>query len=256
METFKLWENTPGMCVEEPVITYYKPEKKTKEYSVVILPGGGYACRADHEGVGYAEFLNSYGITAFVVDYRVSPHRFPLPLLDARRAMRFVRKNAEKFDVDPGKTAIMGSSAGGHLAAMLSTYTDGIEFEGADDTDGFPFVPNAQILCYPVICPPSAGDISHFGSYENLLGKDNLSFAGNVSPCANVTNDTPKAFIWHTANDECVNVLNSIYYAEALKKHDVPFEMHIFPNGHHGLGVAASDPHVAQWTKLLVNWLS
>ena len=119
--------------------------------AIVICPGGAYRLRVAHEGKNYAEFLTEHGYTSFVLDYRVAPHKFPLPLLDARRAIRFVRFYADKYGIDKNKIAIMGSSAGRHLAAMTATYYEPIEFENIDEIDKEDFIPNAQILCYPVI---------------------------------------------------------------------------------------------------------
>ena len=150
-EIINLWETPPGMCEEKPKLTVYLPESKTSMGAVIICPGGAYVGRATHEGKDYAEFLAEYGYTSFVLDYRVTPHKFPLPLLDARRAIRLVRFYADKYEIDKNKIAIMGSSAGGHLAAMTSTYYEPIEFENIDEIDKEDFIPNAQILCYPVI---------------------------------------------------------------------------------------------------------
>ena len=134
-ERCKMWENTPGMNEEIPVIEYYKPENMISDAAVIIFPGGGYLRRAKHEGEGYAKFLNEHGISAFVVQYRVSPHRFPLELLDARRSVRYVRYYADKFGIDKNKICVMGSSAGGHLAALVSTYMNSIDFEDVDEID-------------------------------------------------------------------------------------------------------------------------
>lgn len=251
-----LWDKTPGKCEEIPQITYYGAALKRTDAAVVIFPGGGYGGRSSHEGEGYAGFLNADGIDAFVVDYRVSPHRFPLELLDARRAVRFVRHNAERFGIDREKIIAMGSSAGGHLAAMLCTYTKPVDFECADEIDAQEFLPNAQALCYPVICSPSGDKVAHVGSYENLLGSENMSFADNISPEKNVRPSTPAAFIWHTSEDAAVSVINSYRYASALKENGVAVEMHIFPFGRHGLGAAPDFPHVAQWTELMINWMA
>ena len=257
VQTFNLWDNTPGMCEEIPKITYYEPQNKTSPWSIVILPGGGYAGRAEHEGKGYAEFFVNNGINAFVVDYRVSPHRFPLPLLDSRRAIRYVRYYAEKFGVNKDKVAIMGSSAGGHLSALTSTYFDKIDFEGIDDIDKEDFIPNAQILCYPVIKLLGA-KVSHIGSGMNLLGEKYAELAESVTPELIASEKTPPAFIWHTLNDQAVPVISSLDYAEALRKNNVPAELHIFPDGPHGLGLADNDEnyaHVSKWSSLLLDWL-
>lgn len=250
----QLWKNTPGMCEEIPEIHAYRPEKILTDASVVIFPGGGYGGRAPHEGYGYARFLSEVGIHAFVVDYRVAPHRFPLPLLDARRAMRFVRAHAAEYGISKNKIAVMGSSAGGHLAAMVSTYTMPLEFENTDVIDIENFLPNAQILCYPVICAPDSG-VAHKGSYYNLIGERNRTLENALDPVQNVTIATPPAFIWHTADDNCVNVINSYRYASALRQAGVSTELHVFPHGCHGLGLASGLPHVAQWSNLLLKWL-
>lgn len=245
----KLWQNG-----EHPTeIHFYEAENKKSNAAVVIFPGGGYHHLAEHEGKGYAEFLQSIGINSFVVDYRLNPDLFPLPLLDARRAVRFVRANAEKFGIDPQKIAVMGSSAGGHLAAMEATYKERIDGECSDEIDNVDFIPNAQILCYPVILA-YGNEFAHTGSYTKLLGEENLSFAPKIDPAANVCETTPQAFIWHTAEDSNVNVINSYEYAKTLRLKNVPVEMHIFPFGKHGLGILRAPEHVKQWTVLLENW--
>lgn len=252
-EELKLWENTPGKCEETPVIKVYIPENKKSDGAVVILPGGGYAIRAPHEGEGYAEYLNSLGITAFVCEYRVYPHMFPLPLLDARRAMRFVRHNAAKYGLDKSKIFIMGSSAGGHLAALTSTYKRSVEFEGADEIDNEDFLPDGQILCYPVI-KLSGDGIAHIGSGKNLLGENYADLQQSLSPDLIADEKTPRAFIWHTFDDDCVNVINSLDYAKRLREMNVEAEIHILPHGNHGLGLAEDVPHVATWAKRLKEW--
>ena len=256
MNTVSLWDNVPGMCKEIPVLEYYPASNKRTRATVVIYPGGGYGMRAsDHEGAGYAEYFNSLGMDAFVCEYRISPHRFPLPLLDARRAVRYVRANADKFGIDPDRIAVMGSSAGGHLAALTSTYISPIEFEGIDEIDDVSYLPNTTILCYPVICSPDTG-VAHTGSFFNLLGEDRYLTAAGYSCDRLVNETTPDAFIWHTSNDDAVNVINSLNYGAALRKLGKRFEMHIFPEGRHGLGLAADIPHVAQWAVLMKNWLA
>ena len=264
IETMNLWEQTPGLCNEVPTITYYKPENTTSRAAVVIFPGGGYSHRAEHEGRGYAEFLANNGISAFVVEYRVAPHTFPLPLLDARRAVRFVRYYADKFDIDKQKVAVMGSSAGGHLAALTSTYRKPISFEGVDEIDQEDFLPNKQILCYPVINLYDL-NISHIGSGNQLLGDDFMVSHDTVSrmkltPSLLVSRKTPDAFIWHTFEDAGVNVKNSLEYAERLRDYGIATELHIFPHGPHGMGLPgdadAMRRHVSQWGELLLKWLA
>ena len=248
MEKIKLWQNEADNNVE---IEYYCPLNKTKNVAVVIFPGGGYTHLANHEGVGYVQMFDALGITAFVVNYRVSPNRFPLPLMDARRAMRFVRANAEKFGLDKNKILAMGSSAGGHLTALLCTYLGDIG-EEKDELYKEEFLPNGQILCYPVIS--SDESIFHKGSFENLLG-DLYKTKNEYSVELLVNSNTPPAFIWHTGADPLVSSENSYRYAMALTKAKVECELHIFPKGRHGLGVSSELPHVAQWTDLLKNWI-
>ena len=257
VEKFDLWDSIPGVHEEIPEITAYIPEFTKKKGAVVIYPGGGYCARAPHEGRGYAEFLATHGYCSFVVEYRVSPHRFPIPLLDARRGVKFARYYAEKYGYDKDKIAVMGSSAGGHLAAFTSTYMEEIPVDCLDEIDKEDFVPNAQILCYPVIDLHT--EIAHQGSGVNLLGDRYDSDYEKYIPRLLVSDKTPQAFIWHTFEDGAVDVRNSLYYAAALKEKNIPTEMHVFPNGNHGKGRSlANDPvsqHISQWNDLLLNWL-
>jgi acetyl esterase/lipase len=252
--TKKLWKTVPGMCAQEPELDCYIPEDKTTDIAIVILPGGGYAGLAAHEGQGYAEFLNDHGISAFVCRYRVAPHRFPLPLLDARRAVRYIRYYCDEFGISKDKVYIMGSSAGGHLAALVSTYYNQLEFEINDEIDAESARPNGQILCYPVI-KLLGKRVGHLGSGKNLLGPYHAELGEELSPDTIVTNQTPKAFIWHTFDDQGVNVINSLDYARALRENNVDVEMHIYPHGSHGLGLARQNEHVSDWSKQLISWL-
>ncbi len=255
MKTMELWNNVPGMCEETPVLEYYPAENRKTDATVVILPGGGYSTRAQHEGKGYAEFLNSLGMDAFVCQYRVAPHRHPLPLLDARRAVQMVRHLSKELGLAADKVGIMGSSAGGHLAALTctcqETYPDVLQ--KTDDIDKIDALPNFQILCYPVI---ALNDFGHIGSGDMLLGnKDVYSPARYALSAHNIVHDkTPKAFIWHTIEDQTVPVQNSLSYVSALHAKNIEAELHIFPKGAHGAGLAAHIPHTGQWSKLLENW--
>ena len=231
-------------------VSYYPPEKKKADVGVVIFPGGGYKHLAKHEGEAYARLFNDWGIAAFVVEYRVFPHRFPAQLLDAREAMCFVRNHAERFGINSGKILAMGSSAGGHLVSLLCNYHQQIEPDKSALKERY--LPNGQILCYPVIS--SKTGICHQNSFQALLGELYEERAAYSSELL-VDKDTPPAFIWHTAEDKTVSYLNSIVYADALIKKNIDCELHIFPNGEHGLGLALSKPHVAQWMDLLRNWL-
>lgn len=231
---------------------YFPAASRRSRGAVVIFSGGGYSHRAYHEGELYALALNEMGIDAFWVDYRVNPDLFPAPLIDARRSVAYLRKNCEKYDLDCDKIAVMGSSAGGHLAALVSTYKEKID--GEDENVSL-CIPNAQILCYPVT------DIaSHRGSYEMLLG-DNINMQENVNPIALADESTPKAFIWHTSTDEYVDVKSTYRYAARLSELGVSCEMHIYPIGTHGLGLATGDAkrepveYVQRWPEELERWL-
>lgn len=254
METknFKLWDGeVPGQVEgwETPSITYYPADEKKGDGCIVILAGGGYGSRSRHEDDGYARYLSDKGVDCFVVHYRVKPYTFPYPLLDARRGMRFVRANAEKFGINPNKIAIMGSSAGGHLAALLSTYRGRLECED-DGLDTVDYLPNGQILCYPVIEYQG-----HKGSFVNLLADKLDELVDSVTPSFIADEKTPPAFIWHTFEDTVVNVSNTFNYANKLKSLGVFTELHVYPYGPHGQGLAPNYPYLQNWADHLMSWL-
>ncbi len=252
-ETFWLYETAEENNAR---LTRYVPEKKESNWTFLIFPGGGYDHLAVHEGKGYAEFLNANGIQAFVLEYRFFPHLFPAPLADARNAMRFMRKNAEKYGIDPDKIAVIGSSAGGNLAAMLCNYYELID--GETEADVASYLPNAQALCYPVI--RTTPDFGHVGSGKNLFGDKYDEMAEKFSFDTMVNEKTPPAFLWHTMADPGVPVLNTLAYTEALYKQGIRVEVHLFPDGGHGYGLATRSnddvsKHIAQWSGLMLNWL-
>lgn len=254
-----LWEeNTPGLApgdsppTLEPYIIDAPLGRSTA--AVIVCPGGGYARRADHEGRPVAQWLNSLGISAFVLHYRVAPYRHPYPLLDAKRAIRLVRHRASQWNIDPHRIGVLGFSAGGHLAATLATHFDGGDPMAADPIERQSSGPDLAILCYPVIT--LRGPFAHQGSARNLLGEaPDPSLLAALSCDTQVSPETPPAFLWHTADDATVPVENSLTFAGALSRHGVPFALHVFPHGRHGLGLAHEEPDVAQWTALLATWL-
>lgn len=249
---FKLWEgHAPGYVEgwEDPYLSYYPAQNKRGNGAVVILAGGGYMTRSTHEYQGYAEYLSERGIDCFAVHYRVKPYHFPCALLDARRGLRFVRSKAEEFGIDPNKIAIMGSSAGGHLAALLSTYRGKLDGEG-DELDLVDCIPNGQILCYPVI-----EYTGHAASYENLLGDRLEELLASVTPSLIADDRTPPAFMWHTFEDKCVNITNTYNYAKKLKELGKHTELHVYPHGNHGLGLAPDHPYIKDWANQLMRWL-
>lgn len=236
-----------------PSITPYPADRQDQHGAVIICPGGGYQHRANHEGEPIARWLNSLGISAYVLNYRVAPFKHPAPLVDVQRAIRYVRSNAEDWNLDKHKIGLLGFSAGGHLASTAATYHDMGDLDSNDKIECECSRPDFSILCYPVI---SFVRHYHEGSILNLLGENSSEqLRVSLSSEHHVSTTTPATFLWHTADDASVPVENSLLYAQALSKHDVPYEMHIFPKGRHGLGLAEDDPVVSQWTILCENWL-
>ena len=233
-------------------LDYYAPQEQKSDIALVIFPGGAYVGLADNEGKDYAEYFSALGLTCFVVNYRVYPDRFPAQLIDARLAIRFIRYNAENFNISKDKIVVVGSSAGGHLAALVSTYRGDInESTGVYSDESY--IPNGQVLCYPVIS--SDESISHKASFERLLGENYNSQKDLISPELLVDKTTPPAFLWHTKMDEGVSVFNSVRYAAALESEGVPVKFYVFPNGPHGMGLAKGDEQVSMWTQFLLTWL-
>ena len=217
--------------------------------AVVVVPGGGYCMKADHEGAPIAEMLNQAGVSAYVLDYRVKPCHMLAPLADAKRAIRLVRSMGYE------KVAILGFSAGGHLTCTAATLYDAGDPDAADPLERLSSRPDAFIPCYAVV---SFGAFTHRGSRESLLGQendDNWELVRKFSNELHITPDTPEAFIWHTAADQAVPVENSLNLALALSAQGLPYEMHIFPQGRHGLGLAEEFEDVKQWVPLLQKWL-
>ena len=250
----ELWETKiPYNDEENNFIPQIKAYPANSKGAVVVFAGGGYVCKADHEGPVMGEWLQAAGITAFVADYRVAPYKHPAQIADAMRAVRYARYFSDKYGFDSDKIAVMGFSAGGHLAGSVSVHYDKEMYEPTDRVDRESCRPNASILCYPVI---DMGEYRHDGSRQNLLGpRPTEKMTELMSLYKQVNEDTPEAFIWHTSSDEVVPVMNSLLYAEALAKNNVPYEMHIYPIGHHGLGLSGELPYVAKWTEDLKAWL-
>jgi len=221
--------------------------------AVVVCPGGGYGGLAEHEGFPIAQWLNEAGIGAFVLRYRHSPHRHPVPLMDAQRAIRLVRARAKEWNVKPNRVGILGFSAGGHLTATAATHFAPGRAAAKDPVERQSCRPDAAILCYAVITFMRG---SNKGTQLNLLGrKPAKGLVRLLSNDLQVTPRTPPAFLWHTSDDPVVPVENSLIFAEALSRNKVPFELHVFPHGAHGLGLAPGNPVVGQWPALCAKWL-
>ncbi len=232
--------------------------------AMVVCPGGGYAGLAPHEGAPVARWLNSLGIAAFVLQYRVAPYRHPWPLSDAQRALRTVRHRAGEWGVDPARVGILGFSAGGHLTATAGTHWDRGDAGADDPVERWSCRPDLMVLCYPVI---TFGPSRHEGSMHNLLGRppadpgtqqaaDYEALRRSLSNDEQVTPETPPAFLWHTADDGGVPVENSLVFASALSRHRVPFALHVYERGRHGLGLAEQDPDVGSWPARCGVWLA
>ncbi len=253
----KLWENNIPYLLEDAdtpnvMETYFIDTDKPLP-CIVIYPGGGYHHRAEHEGTPYAEFFNKRGMHAVVVHYRVYPNFDPAPLADAQRAIKIVRANADKWKIDPDRIVTMGSSAGGHLAACTITLPDVCE-EPQDEIDKMSCKPNGAILCYPVISVIDS--FAHIGSGKHLLGEKRHQREGTYFSLNNhVTSETPKVFMWHTSDDSVVNVKNSLVFGEMLRDNGIPFEMHIYPHGKHGLGLALEREDIRPWADLAADWV-
>ena len=242
-----------------PTLTPYlaKPDKATGA-AIVICPGGGYGGLADHEGKGYALWLNEQGIAGFVLKYRLGSggYRHPVMLGDAARAVRLVRARAADWQVDPKRVGIMGSSAGGHLASTLLTHFDAGDATATDVVERQSSRPDVGILCYAVI---SMGTNTHQGSKNNLLGKDpSPELVKLLSNELQVTPQTPPCFLWHTWEDGAVKVENTLDFAQALRRNGVRFDLHIYEKGGHGLGLGSReyDPtKFLDWTRDCASWL-
>lgn len=263
----RLWEgDAPGALGQRPqdipTLTPYPadPAKRTGA-SMLVLPGGGYGNLAEHEGRGYAEWFAANGITAYVLKYRLGSngYRHPVMLNDAARALRLVRSLARRDGLDPARVGVIGSSAGGHLASTLATAFDpaqpgGPRLDAGDAYDRESSRPDVAILCYPVI---SMGDVGHAGSRRNLLGEAPApELLQRLSSELQVTKDTPPCFLWHTVEDKAVPVENSLLFAAALRRAGVPYSLHVYERGAHGLGLGRPDRPAPPWAGQLLHWLA
>jgi acetyl esterase/lipase len=261
-QVIPLWPGTaPGALGADPsdipAITVYLPRTMAPNTpAVVVCPGGGYGALAvNHEGRQVASYLNSLGIAAFVLRYRLGPrYHHPVELGDAQRAMRFVRSHASEWRIDAARVGIMGFSAGGHLAMTASTWLDAPDPAAADAIDRLSSRPDFAILGYPVISMTE--DWTHKGSRRNLLGDTpDPELAKRLSGERAVTRETPPTFLFQTNEDTAVPAENAVHYYLALRKAGVPAELHVFERGPHGVGLANDDPALSAWSSLLANWL-
>jgi acetyl esterase/lipase len=264
IQTIRLWAGPAPQakgdtCDDIPTLTIFEPQSGMGNGSaVVIFPGGAYRnLAANLEGRQYADWFTARGFRAFVLSYRLTGNGYvlPVPLLDARRAIQIVRSRARDYFVNPSRIVVIGSSAGGHLAALAGTQFVSGNPEAEDPTERVSSRPDYLVLVYPWIGAITA-DTSHL-SYCKIFGLMDQCEAlrAAYSPDLFVTKDTPPTFWYHTFNDQTVPVEQGLLFYEALVKAGVPAEAHIFPNGAHGSGLGKGDAALDQWPGLMETWL-
>ncbi len=227
--------------------------------AVLVCPGGGYGYTSDREAEPIALKFLSEDVTVFVLRYSVAPYRYPTQLVQVGRSLELIRQNAAEWNIDKDKVVVCGFSAGGHLTASIGTLWNKVLPQYGFDGDDHK--PNGLILAYPVI---SSGECGHMGSFVNLLGENRTQEQMDFLSLENqVSSDTPPSFIWHTYQDSCVPVLNSLLFASAMAKENIPFELHVYPKGGHGLSLANEIvckpddciPKVQRWIDLAIEWV-
>jgi acetyl esterase/lipase len=265
-EPVALWpQGAPGAVGREPadvptLTPYLVPKERATGAAVVVCPGGGYQHLAEHEGRPVAEWLNSLGVTAFVLKYRLGPrYRHPAMSQDASRAVRTVRARAAEWGLDPSRVGILGFSAGGHLASTAGTHFDGGRADATDPIERVSSRPDLMILVYPVI---TMREKTHAGSRRNLLGESPApELIALLSNEERVTKETPPAFLVHTTTDAAVPVENTLMFVSALRRAGVPFELHVYERGPHGFGLGTArpnrpaDPVLSTWPGRCADWL-
>lgn len=258
-----LWpEGAPGAVGKEdadrPTLSIYLPDASREAGTgVVVCPGGGYRTLAmAHEGDQVARWLNSLGVAAFVLKYRLGPrYRHPAPLQDVQRALRTVRSRAEEFRVSRERIGVWGFSAGGHLAATAATHFDQGNPQATDPVERVSCRPDFAILAYPVIS--LATEYAHKGSRNFLLGPDpDPELLESLSLERRVTAETPPTFLLHTNEDAAVPAENSVLFYLALRKAGVPAELHVYERGPHGVGLAPKERVLSTWPERLKDWLA
>ncbi len=262
-QTVPLWEGgAPGALGSDekdiPTAMVYLPAKASGPTgAIVICPGGGYGHLAmDHEGHQIAAWANDMGLAGIIVSYRHRGRGYghPTPLLDAQRAIRMTRQNAPLWNIDPDKVGVLGFSAGGHLVTTVLTHFDAGNPSAKDTIDKQSCRPDFGIVCYAVIA--LGEEFTHAGSMKNLLGENPVpELVKSLSNEKQVTAETPPCFVWSTAEDKAVPVENSLRFVSALATAGVPVELHVFPEGRHGVGLGADIPGAKQWPHLCHDWL-
>jgi acetyl esterase/lipase len=244
MEATYLWKDRAPMALgdseeDRPRVTPYLVSS-AKAPVFIVCPGGAYVYRAAHEGEPIALWLNSLGISAFVLDYRVAPYQPDVSFLDAKRAIRLIRSQATEWNIDAERIGVIGFSAGGHLAALMGTRFDAGDSAAEDPIERMDSRPQLLVLAYPFI---------------SVSLESEPKVPEDFAPDKWITASTPPTFLWHTSDDARVLVANSIRFAEGLGLFNIPYSLHIFAKGQHGLGLAEDHPECSAWTSLCAKWL-
>lgn len=239
---------------EVPYLVAFPAAGATRAPALLLLPGGGYSFRSERlDGLTIAAWFAERGIASFVLNYRVDPYRYPVPLRDAERAMRWLRAHAAALGIDPGRVGVLGSSAGGHLAALLATEDGAGDPLSPDPIERLSSKPDLLVLSQAVI---SLERFVHEGSKRRLLGNSPApELARALSAERRVGPSTPKAFVWTTKTDEFVDYRNSELFAKALAEHGIDHELHVFPEGPHGRGLSRAETYAREWPHLCLAWL-
>ena len=269
-EKLKIRDISKRLKNSDAVISAYIPSNSKeinlnkKRETIIICPGGGYKFTSDREAEPIALKFVAQGFNAIVIRYSIAPVRYPASLLELAETVRYVREKEEEWNVDTKRVIVCGFSAGGHLAGSLGVLWDNEIIKESLEVKNNEIKPNEMILCYPVI---SSGEFAHRGSFDNLLGeKEGKIRREELSLEKLVSNKTPKTFLWHTFDDGTVPVQNSLLFSNALAANKIEFELHIYPNGVHGLGLCEEvtarkdasehiNTHVASWFKLACEWI-
>lgn len=261
---YDLWKTVPNGGEYAPYIEHYIPDNRKTDAAVVLVPGSGYVCNPSipkQEGENVALYLAEKGINVFVVIYRVgSDGCYPAPILDGRRAMRWVRYNANKFGIDKNKLITLGYSAGGHLCASLVSFHGALVGEGVDEIDNESYIPDYQALCYPVISFDTENKYTHAGSVRHLLGDEYKDLIPEMCFERSAQAPIPPTFIFHNFDDKSVGVENSLLYACRLRQLGASVEMHVYPDGGHGVGYGRDtlpeNEHNKDWLYRFTDWLN
>ncbi len=262
-DTLRLWpEGAPGATGSDEkdrpsLVRYPAPEDMATGAAVIVCPGGGYNMLAmDHEGHQIAQWLNSFGVSAYILTYRLGKngYKHPIPMNDGKRAIRTVRAHAEKWSIDPNRIGVLGFSAGGHMASTLGTHFDAGNTSASDMIEQQSSRPDFMVLLYPVIS--FTEDYQHAGSRRSLLGDDaDDELVASLSNERQVKANTPPTFLVHTNEDTGVPPENSIYFYLALREKNIPAELHVFEKGRHGLGMGSRYSAFSAWPELCEAWM-